>query len=50
MRMMINCGITNVVVKELYRDFNEILKMPDVNVTMEKKDDGYYHIQYKVGK
>lgn len=50
MRMMIACGITKVVVKELYKDFDEILSMPDVSVTMEKKDDGYYYIEYKVGK
>lgn len=50
MRMMINCGITKVVVKELYKDFEDILRMPDVKVTMEKKDDGYYYIEYKVGR
>ena len=49
MRMMINCGITKVVVKELYKDFEDIMRMPDVKVTMEKKDDGYYYIEYKVG-
>lgn len=49
MRMMINCGITKVVVRELYKDFEEIMRMPDVRVTMERKDDGYYYIEYKVG-
>lgn len=49
MRMLINCGITKVVVKELYKDFQDITRMPDVQVTAEKKDDGYYHIEYKVG-
>lgn len=46
MRMLINCRITKVVAKELYRDFDDILNMPDVIVTMEKKEDGYYHIEY----
>jgi len=50
MRMMINCGITKVVVKALYKDFEQILAMPDVKVTMEQKDDGFYYIEYNVGK
>jgi dCMP deaminase len=49
MRMMINCGITKVVVKALYKDFESILSMPDVKVTMEQKDDGFYYIEYNVG-
>ena len=48
MRLMLNCGITKVVTKELYRDFNEILKMPDIKVNMEKNEDGFYHITYSV--
>jgi dCMP deaminase len=46
MRMMFNCGITKVVAKELYKDFNDILLMPDIRVSMEKKEDGFYHITY----
>lgn len=49
MRMMINCGITKVVVKDLYKDFEDILRMPDVKVTVEQKDDGFYYIEYQVG-
>lgn len=48
MRLLINCGITKVIASNLYKDFNDILKMPDVNVHMEKKDDGFYHITYSV--
>lgn len=48
MRMMINCGVTKVVTRELYRDFNDIMSMPDVKVNMEKKDDGFYYITYSV--
>lgn len=50
MRMMFNCGITKVIAKELYRDFEDILKMADVSVSLEKKDDGFYHIEYTATK
>lgn len=48
MRLMINCGITKVVVKDLYRDFEDILRMPDVKTTLTKRDDGYYEVTYQV--
>ncbi len=50
MRLLVNCGITKVVCRDLYKDFQEILKMPDVKVTLaENKDEnGFYHITYEV--
>ena len=48
MRLMINCGITKVVTRELYKDFQDILNMPDVKTSMEKRDDGLYEISYQV--
>ena len=48
MRLMINCGITKVVTRELYKDFDDILNMPDVKTSMEKRADGYYEITYNV--
>lgn len=48
MRLMINCGITTVVAKELYKDFQEILDMPDVKTRLEKREDGLYEITYSV--
>lgn len=48
MRLMINCGITKVVCRELYKDFEEILEMPDVKVSMKREEDGLYHITYSV--
>lgn len=48
MRMLLNCGITKVIAKELYRDFDEILKMQDINVTATQEADGFWHITYKV--
>ena len=48
MRLMINCGITKVMTRELYKDFQDILDMPDVKTSMEKRDDGFYEITYSV--
>lgn len=48
MRMLLNCGITKVVAKELYRDFDSILEMKDVTVEVSQEEDGFYHITYKV--
>lgn len=48
MRMLLNCGITKVVTRELYKDFNDILKMQDVKVEVKQEEDGFYHITYKV--
>jgi dCMP deaminase len=48
MRLMINSGITRVVARELYKDFNDILNMPDVKTNMVKRDDGFYEITYSV--
>lgn len=48
MRVLINCGITKVVVKELYKDFNDILQMQDVKVSVDQKADGFYYITYSV--
>jgi dCMP deaminase len=48
MRMLLNCGITKVIAKDLYKDFDEILKMQDIKVECKKEEDGFYHIAYKV--
>lgn len=50
MRLMINCGITKVVTRELYKDFQDILDMPDVKTGMVKREDGLYEITYSVGQ
>lgn len=46
MRLMINSGITKVVTKALYSDFQEILKMRDVQVDCRMNEDGFYEITY----
>lgn len=48
MRMLVNCGVTKVITKELYRDFKEILEMKDIFVEYTQEADGFYHITYKV--
>ena len=48
MRLMINCGISKVVARELYKDFEDILSMPDVKTSMDKREDGFYEITYTV--
>ena len=50
MRMLVNCGITHVIVKELYRDFEDILTMKDVDTSIGNTEDGFYEITYNVGK
>lgn len=48
MRMLLNCGVTKVIAKDLYKDFNEITQMQDIQVEVVKADDGFYHLTYKV--
>ncbi len=48
MRLMINCGITKVITKELYKDFQEILNMPDIKTSIDQREDGLYEITYSV--
>jgi dCMP deaminase len=48
MRMLLNSGITKVVSKNLYKDFNDILKMGDINVEVKQESDGFWHLTYKV--
>lgn len=50
MRMLLNCGITKVIAKDLYKDFDEILQMQDVKVEATQELDGFWHISYKVSK
>jgi len=50
MRLLISAGITKVIARELYKDFNDILAMPDVSVSVKKEEDGYFHITYTAGK
>jgi dCMP deaminase len=48
MRMLVNCGITKVIAKELYKDFDDILKMQDIKVQVAQEADTFWHITYSV--
>ena len=50
MRMLFNCGLTKVVAKDFYKDFNEITEMRDIKVEAKKEEDGFWHITYTVEK
>ncbi len=47
MRMLLNCGITKVIAKNLYKDINEIKEMQDIIITITE-EEGLYHIAYSV--
>jgi dCMP deaminase len=46
MRLMVNSGVSRVVVKDLYRDFTEILTMKDIAVGVGKTPEGFHEIHY----
>ncbi len=50
MRLLLNCGITKVIAKDLYKDFNDILQMQDIKVEATKEADGFWHLTYRVGE
>ena len=49
MRMLLNSGITEVIAKNLYKDFDDITRMKDIKVDVSQDQDGFYHLTYKVG-
>jgi dCMP deaminase len=46
MRMLFNCGITEVIVETLYTDFEQIIKMDDLRVVSAPHQDGYIRLSY----
>lgn len=46
MRLLVNSGITKVVAKNLYNDFQDILKMKDVDVGYRLNHENLYEITY----
>lgn len=48
MRMLWQCGITKVVVKEKYRDFDAVLAAQDMNVETRSTEEGFYELTYRV--
>jgi len=47
MRLMINSGVNLVIAKDLYRDFEDILKMKDVDTQYIQNVEGFYEIHYR---
>jgi len=48
-RLLYNAGITNIIAKKVYGDFQEILKMKDIKIKTKKYDEGFIGIRYIKG-
>lgn len=46
MRVLWQCGITHVICKQKYRDFDSILQMGDIKVDITETPEGYYQLSY----
>lgn len=47
MRLMWNAGITRVIAKQLYHDFDDIMKMKDLGVDQKITPEGFWELTYK---
>jgi dCMP deaminase len=45
-RLLVSAGIRKVVAKTLYKDFQYVLAMQDLDVSFKKNDEGFYIISY----
>src|SRR5581483_6694677 len=48
MRLLWQCGITRVIVKEKYKDFDELQKMEDIGIVVASTEEGYLELTYGV--
>ncbi len=48
MRLLFQCGITEVICKNKYKDFDKLKEMKDIKIEEEKTDEGFYKLTYKV--
>lgn len=46
MRALWQSGVTHVVVKDLYKDMDEIFKMEDLDIQMREISHGYHELLY----
>ena len=46
MRLLFQSGITQVIVKQKYRDFEQLVKMKDINITESVTSEGYLILTY----
>jgi dCMP deaminase len=47
MRLIFQCGITQVLVKEKYRDFESLKQMEDIHISETKTPEGYFLLKYE---
>ena len=48
MRLLFQAGITRVIVKEKYRDFEKLKKMKDLEIEEKQTPEGFWELRYKV--
>jgi len=46
MRWLFQCGITKVIVKDLYKDFSDLITMKDIIVAVSKDENNFYELNY----
>jgi len=50
MRMLYQAGITRVIVKNAYRDFDKLKNMKDLMITEKNTPEGYLELSYSIKK
>lgn len=48
MRLLFQCGIKTVVVKQMYKDFEDLMKMKDIKINQESTPEGFVRLTYEV--
>jgi dCMP deaminase len=48
MRMLWQCGITKVVVRDMYKDIDDVMTAKDINVDRQYTPEGYVKLSYRV--
>jgi len=46
MRLLYQCGITKVIAKEKYKDFESLLEMDDINIAVSNTQEGFLCLEY----
>lgn len=47
MRLLFQCGITQVLVQEKYRDFESLKQMEDIHISEEVTPEGFFLLTYQ---
>lgn len=50
MRMLYQAGITRVIVRNAYRDFDKLKEMKDLMITQKETPEGYLELSYSIKK